>query len=83
MVISIVGVALMFASGIIVPLEAMPAWEQYCAKVLPMYYAADAFKGVMLATPADYWRDIGMLVCWAIVGLSIATVLLHRQKAAL
>jgi len=53
MCISIVGVALMFVSGIIIPVEAMPHWEQICAKLLPMYYSADAFKGVMLSTPAD------------------------------
>ena len=34
----IAGVALMFASGIIVPVEAMPGWEQIVARALPMYY---------------------------------------------
>lgn len=83
MTISIVGVALMFASGIIIPVEAMPAWEQICAKALPMYYSADAFKGVMLATPADYLRDALVLLSWAVGGLSFATLLLHKRKAAL
>jgi ABC-type multidrug transport system permease subunit len=83
MTVSIVGVALMFVSGIIIPVEAMPFWEQICAKALPMYYSADAFKGVMLATPADYIRDAIVLSGWAIAGLTTATILLHRRKAAL
>lgn len=83
MVISIAGVALMFASGIIIPVEAMPAWERICAKALPLYYSADAFKGVMLATPANYWRDAAVLLAWAIAGLTLATLLLRRRKAAL
>jgi ABC-2 type transport system permease protein len=83
MVISIAGVALMFASGIIIPVEAMPGWEQICARALPMYYSADAFKGVMLATPADYVRDAAVLLGWSALGLATATILLHKRKAAL
>lgn len=83
MTISIVGVALMFVSGIIIPVEAMPQWEQIGAKALPMYYSADAFKGVMLGIPADYVRDISVLLGWAVIGLSVASILLNRRKAAL
>ncbi len=83
MSISIVGVALMFVSGIVMPVEAMPTWEQICAKVLPMYYAADSFKGVMLGTPASYMRDSMVLVGWACAGLALAVVMLNQKKAAL
>lgn len=83
MSISIAGVALMFVSGIVMPVEAMPRWEQICAKILPMYYAADSFKGVMLGTPAAYLHDIAVLVAWSIGGLILATIILNRRKAAL
>lgn len=83
MTISIVGVALMFVSGIIIPVEAMPEWEQICAKALPMYYSADAFKGVMLATPADFVLDGLVMLGWSALGLGLATLLLHQRKAAL
>ena len=73
----------MFASGIIVPIEGMPVWEQYFARIFPMYYAADAFKGVMLSTPADYTRDVAVLAAWAVFGLTFATILLKRRQAAL
>jgi ABC-type multidrug transport system permease subunit len=83
MTISIVGVALMFVSGIVMPVEAMPQWEQVCAKLLPMFYAADAFKGVILGTPAAYIRDSLILSSWAVAGLVLATIILSQRKAAL
>jgi ABC-type polysaccharide/polyol phosphate export permease len=83
MTISIVGVALMFVSGIVMPVEAMPPWEQVCAKLLPMFYAADAFKGVILGTPAAYLRDSLILCTWAVAGLILATIILNQRKAAL
>jgi ABC-2 type transport system permease protein len=83
MTISIAGVALMFVSGIIIPVEAMPPWEQTCALALPMYYAADIFKGVILGTPADYFKDSVILLVWACSGLVVASTLLNRRKAAL
>jgi len=83
MTVSITGVALMFVSGVVMPTEAMPDWEQTLAHALPMYYSADMFKGVMLNIPADYTRDVLVLTTWAAVGLTFASVLLHKRKAAL
>jgi ABC-2 type transport system permease protein len=83
MVISICGVALMFASGIIVPVEAMPEWEKFTALVTPLYYSADAFKGVMLGTPALYVRDVLVLLAWALGGLAIASQFLTRRSAVI
>ncbi len=83
MTISILGVALMFVSGVIVPVEAMPAWEQALARALPMYYSADAFKGIMLGTPAYFLRDAAILVSWGCAGLGAAAMLLGRRKAVL
>ncbi|MGD9680390.1 MAG: ABC transporter permease [Candidatus Obscuribacterales bacterium] len=83
MTVSIAGVAIMFASGVIVPVEGMPAWEQCFARSFPMYYAADAFKGVMLATPASYLTDCAVLAAWSVLGLGFATVMLHRKQATL
>ncbi|MBA3994292.1 MAG: hypothetical protein C0469_12260 [Cyanobacteria bacterium DS2.3.42] len=83
MTVSILGVALMFVSGIIVPLEAMPPWEQLIARCMPLYYAADAFKGVFLDTPARYGQDIFVLLAWSISGLLMAAFLLTKRQAAL
>lgn len=83
MTISIFGVAVMFISGIVIPVEGMPLWEQYFARSFPMYYASDAFKGVMLSTPANYGMDFVVLFCWAMVGLVFAITLLKHRQAAL
>jgi ABC-type multidrug transport system permease subunit len=83
MTISIFGVAIMFVSGIMVPVDGMPAWEQTFARTFPMYYAADAFKGVMLSTPANYGYDMLVLLSWAMAGLLIAAQLLKHRQAAL
>ena len=83
MTVTILGVSLMFVSGIISPIKAMSLWEQRLAYALPMYYAADMFKGVMLGTPADFVRDILLLFSWSIGGLSLARVLLMRNKATM
>ena len=73
----------MFISGIIVPLEAMPPWEQFIAHCMPLYYAADAFKGVFLDTPAHYMHDAFVLSAWSIAGLLMAAYLLTKRQAAL
>ena len=83
MTITVFGVAIMFVSGIILPVEGMPVWEQFIAYSFPMYYAADAFKGIMLSIPADYTRDVIVLGGWSLVGLTFASVLLSRRKAVL
>ncbi|MBX9670998.1 MAG: ABC transporter permease [Candidatus Obscuribacterales bacterium] len=83
MTISIFGVALMFFSGIIVPTEGMPVWEQSLARAFPLYYAADAFKGVMLDIPANYTLDSIVLLTWASAGMLFATVLLKVRQAEL
>ncbi len=83
MTISIAGVALMFVSGVVVPVEGMPGWEQWFARAFPMYYSSDAFKGVMLGTPADYSHDCLVLLVWAVAALTIAINVLKKQQAKL
>jgi hypothetical protein len=82
MTVTILGVSLMFVSGIISPIKAMPIWEQKVAYTLPMYYAADLFKGVMLGVPTDFGRDILILLGWSLCGLLLARTLLTRNKAS-
>src|SRR5262249_27382290 len=83
MCVSILGVALMFVSGIIIPVEAMPLWEQIGARSLPLYYSADAFRGVMLGTPADYAGDAFILFAWGCAGMIVAAILLNKRRATL
>lgn len=80
MFISIFGVALMFVSGIVVPVEAMPQWEKIIALAMPMYYSADALKGAMLGIPASYLRDVLIMVAWSAATLLLSTLLLTKRK---
>lgn len=83
MTVSIAGVALMFMSGVMIPVEAMPDWEQFCARLFPMYYSADAFKGVMLNFPAHYQTDLLIMLGWSLFGLIVSGILLQNKKAQL
>jgi len=80
MTVSILGVALMFLSGVMIPVEAMPPFEKTIAYIFPMFYSADAFKGIMLNMPASYERDILVLLAWSLFGLATSIALLVRRK---
>lgn len=83
MTVTVFGVAIMFVSGIILPVEGMPYWEQLIALAFPMYYAADAYKGIMLSIPADYLRDCFVLMGWSMVALTFASIVLTRRSSTL
>jgi ABC-type polysaccharide/polyol phosphate export permease len=83
MTVSIAGVALMFASGIVAPIECMPKWEAAIATAMPMYYVADAFKGAMIGTPAHFLRDALVILAWGCGALGVATFLLNKRQAVL
>jgi len=83
MTISILGVALMFVSGIITPIKAMPYWEQQLASSMPLYYASDLTKAAMLGIPCDYGRDIMVLLSFAFGSLIVSRFVLARSKASL
>ncbi|MBK7746494.1 MAG: ABC transporter permease [Candidatus Obscuribacter sp.] len=83
MTISILGVALMFVSGIITPIKAMPYWEQQLASSMPLYYASDLTKAAMLGIPCDYGRDIVVLLSFAFGSLIVSRFVLARSKASL
>jgi hypothetical protein len=83
MTVSILGVALMFVSGIITPVEAMPYWEQSLARAFPLYYAGDLTKAAMLGIPADCSLDVLVLLGWAFASLLLSRFLLACKKASL
>ncbi|MEH7235131.1 ABC transporter permease [Bacillus sp. JJ1562] len=71
-----------FFSGII-PLEGMANWLQAIAKVMPLYYAADALKGVMyrgLGFP-DISLNLLALVIFATVFIILNVFALKKYRA--
>ncbi|MEH7384917.1 ABC transporter permease [Bacillus sp. JJ1521] len=71
-----------FFSGII-PLEGMANWLQAIAKVMPLYYAADALKGVMYQGLgfADISLNLLALVIFATIFIILNVFALKKYRA--
>lgn len=79
--IPIVIVPQIFFSGIF-PLDAMANWLQGFAKIMPLYYAADALKGVMYKGEGllDISSDIYVLIGFAIIFIVLNLFALKKYR---
>ena len=70
-------------SGIIVPVADEPAWLQVISNVLPLTYAVDALRDVMLrgAGLGNLWLQVGVLGGFVVVVLAAASATLRREVA--
>jgi ABC-2 type transport system permease protein len=70
-----------FFAGIF-PLEGMADWLQKFAKIMPMYYAGDALKGVMYKgfSLGDVKGDILALVIFAVIFVVLNILALKRYR---
>lgn len=70
-----------FFSGIF-SIEGMAEWLQVFAKLMPMYYAADALKGVMYKgeTLSDISGDIFILMAFAVVFIILNLFALKKYR---
>ncbi|MGW1676428.1 ABC transporter permease [Saccharopolyspora sp. NPDC002376] len=75
-------------SGIFFPITVFPEWVQWIAQVFPMYWLGLGMRSALLPDAAvtaeigESWRHletIGMLGLWAVLGLSVAPVILRRM----
>ncbi|WP_442785180.1 ABC transporter permease [Amycolatopsis sp. H20-H5] len=75
-------------SGIFYPITAMPEWLQWVAQVFPMYWLGLGMRSALLPDSAmlveigQSWRHLetlGVLAGWAVIGLTLAPVLLRRM----
>lgn len=68
-------------SGFMFPYEAMPVPAQYIAEVLPATHFMRLIRAVMVrgAPMADLLQDIGWLIAFTIIVLSIATARFHKS----
>lgn len=80
LMISMINFPMMFFSGVFFPVEQMPKFAHYVSKVLPLTYAADALRNVMIlgAGLSEIWLDIVVLLGFAVVTSSLATVMFPR-----
>ena len=65
---------MMFLSGILFPMDQLPGWLQWVGKALPLYYAADALRKVMVlsANFNQIFMDVAVLALYSVTTLGIA-----------
>jgi ABC-2 type transport system permease protein len=72
----------LFFAGALFPIATIPVAIRPVSTVLPLTYAADALRSVLLRGwgPGDVAVDLGVLVLYAALTLSAATALVRRQS---
>jgi ABC-2 type transport system permease protein len=70
-----------FLSGVILPVEQMPGYFQAIARLLPLRYAVDGLRDIMLGgqTLGDVSMELGVLVGFAVAFLALAAVTVRRS----
>jgi ABC-2 type transport system permease protein len=75
-------------SGIFYPITAMPGWLQGVAQLFPMYWLGLGMRSVFLPDSlaavelTHSWRHVetfGVLAVWAVLGLTVAPMILRRM----
>ena len=71
---------MMFLCGIMFPIEQLPSWMQLIGKALPLYYAADALRKVVIlnASMNLIMPDILILIAYAAVTMVLAVPLFDK-----
>lgn len=71
-----------FLCGVLWPVEQMPNYLQWLSKVLPLTYAVDGLRGIMLngKTLVNVGVDLMILVGFAVVISVVAAVTLRRSS---
>jgi ABC-2 type transport system permease protein len=75
-------------SGVFYPITAMPGWLQAVGQCFPIYWLGLGMRSVFLPGSLAavelghswrHWETLGVLALWAVLGLSLAPVLLRRM----
>lgn len=71
----------MLLSGVFLPIQTMPSLLQAVAKVLPITYAADAFRGIMIKGLGigALMPDIIFLTVFCLITMSLSVLLFKRE----
>lgn len=71
---------MMFVSGILFPIDQMPTWLQLIGKGMPLYYAADALRKVIIlnANLPTIMPDIIILIVYTVLTMAIAIPLFEK-----
>ena len=71
----------MFLAGVFLPVETMPPLIQGITKILPITYAADALRGIIIKGFAlgQVAPDVAFLGCFALLTLVVSVMLFKRE----
>jgi ABC-2 type transport system permease protein len=71
---------MMFLSGIIFPISQLPGWMQWIGRAMPLYYAADALRKVMILNAGlnMIGSDLVILVAYSIFTMFAAVPVFKR-----
>ncbi len=71
----------MLLCGLFVPRDALPRVLEVISDVLPLSYSVDAMQTVATSTETgEVWRDVALVVAFAVVGLALGALTLRRQS---
>jgi ABC-2 type transport system permease protein len=77
----LISLPVLFLSGVFFPVQAMPKFLQAIAQVLPVTYAADALRSVMVkGLGINYIMfDLGILLAFLVVLLTLTIIMFRRD----
>ena len=81
MIVNLLMFPMMFLGGVFYPIQQMPWFMQAISQVIPLTYAADAMRKIMLlnAGVGDVMTQILILVTFGVVTMAIAVPLFRRS----
>jgi ABC-2 type transport system permease protein len=71
---------MMFLSGLLFPMDQLPGWLQWVGKALPLYYAADALRKVVVLSASfnQILPDVVVLAIYSLATLGIAIPIFNK-----
>jgi len=80
MIMMLLQFPMMFLSGILFPISQLPQWMQWIGEALPLYYATDALRKVMILNAGldVIIPDLAVLILYSIVTMTAAIPLFEK-----
>ena len=80
MIVILLQFPMMFLSGIIFPVTSLPGWMQWIGKAMPLYYAADALRKVVILNAGlnVIGTDLMILIAYALITLTVAVPVFEK-----
>ena len=71
---------LFFLSGAMYPIDRVPAWLKPLIYINPVTYSVNLLRGIVLKTETNYLTDIGVIIIFALIILSITTYIFVKDR---